>query len=230
MLLAPRAHDTAAIGAYKQRAALEIAPGTSRTRSENHATRPSSHVMAAATHAWSAEPRRKDRTLHNVASKLVRPCLAAWRGHGLATTRQVPDIFAGDVANARSISGLVAEYIVAIDVTRVRFPADAFDLRLLPPTRKVDLGIRSASLSHPSRVRWRAALVTCDGISKHCANMTAAGLEPAMPGSVGRCLIHWATGPSDSVEIGKIFSLVFLASPPTAAIIVSCVLLWARAV
>ena len=26
----------------------------------------------------------------------------------------------------RSISGLVAEYIVAIDVTRVRFPADAF--------------------------------------------------------------------------------------------------------
>ena len=25
----------------------------------------------------------------------------------------------------RSISGLVAEYIVAIDVTRVRFPADA---------------------------------------------------------------------------------------------------------
>ena len=25
-----------------------------------------------------------------------------------------------------SISGLVAEYIVAIDVTRVRFPADAF--------------------------------------------------------------------------------------------------------
>ena len=29
-----------------------------------------------------------------------------------------------------SISGLVAEYIVAIDVTRVRFPADAFMPRL----------------------------------------------------------------------------------------------------
>ncbi len=28
--------------------------------------------------------------------------------------------------------------------------------------------------------------------------MTPAGLEPAIPGSVGRCLIHWATGP-DSV-------------------------------
>ena len=27
--------------------------------------------------------------------------------------------------NSNSISGLVAEYIVAIDVTRVRFPADA---------------------------------------------------------------------------------------------------------
>ena len=25
--------------------------------------------------------------------------------------------------------------------------------------------------------------------------MTTAGLEPAIPGSVGRCLIHWATGP-----------------------------------
>jgi hypothetical protein len=27
--------------------------------------------------------------------------------------------------------------------------------------------------------------------------MTPAGLEPAIPGSVGRCLIHWATGPSE---------------------------------
>jgi hypothetical protein len=29
--------------------------------------------------------------------------------------------------------------------------------------------------------------------------MTPAGLEPAIPGSVGRCLIHWATGPIRSV-------------------------------
>ena len=28
--------------------------------------------------------------------------------------------------------------------------------------------------------------------------MTPAGLEPAIPGSVGRCLIHWATGPDDA--------------------------------
>jgi hypothetical protein len=26
-------------------------------------------------------------------------------------------------------------------------------------------------------------------------SMTPAGLEPAIPGPVGRCLIHWATGP-----------------------------------
>ena len=31
-----------------------------------------------------------------------------------------------DRKHNQSISGLVAEYIVAIDVTRVRFPADAF--------------------------------------------------------------------------------------------------------
>ena len=33
-----------------------------------------------------------------------------------------------------SISGLVAEYIVAIDVTQVRFPADAFNLNRSVPT------------------------------------------------------------------------------------------------
>ena len=26
--------------------------------------------------------------------------------------------------------------------------------------------------------------------------VTPVGLEPTIPGSVGRCLIHWATGPS----------------------------------
>jgi hypothetical protein len=33
------------------------------------------------------------------------------------------------------ISGLVVEYIVAIDVTRVRFPADAFCASLRKPTQ-----------------------------------------------------------------------------------------------
>ena len=32
------------------------------------------------------------------------------------------------IEDLQSISGLVVEYIVAIDVTRVRFPADAFHL------------------------------------------------------------------------------------------------------
>ena len=34
----------------------------------------------------------------------------------------------------------------------------------------------------------------------HGAAMTPAGLEPAIPGSVGRCLIHWATGPLSRVQ------------------------------
>ena len=36
--------------------------------------------------------------------------------------------------------------------------------------------------------------------------MTPVGLEPTIPGSVGRCHIHWATGPSslpDQVAIQK---------------------------
>ena len=38
---------------------------------------------------------------------------------------------------------------------------------------------------------WRRAGLGSDLESK----MTPAGLEPAIPGSVGQCLIHWATGP-----------------------------------
>ena len=33
--------------------------------------------------------------------------------------------------------------------------------------------------------------------------MTPAGLEPAIPGSVGRCLIHWATGPIKKCNCNK---------------------------
>ena len=36
---------------------------------------------------------------------------------------------------------------------------------------------------------------------KQCHKMTPAGLEPAIPGSVGRCLIHWATGPINNGEM-----------------------------
>jgi hypothetical protein len=31
--------------------------------------------------------------------------------------------------------------------------------------------------------------------------MTPPGLEPAIPGSVGRCLIHWATEPLGSRKV-----------------------------
>ena len=42
----------------------------------------------------------------------------------------VPTLHAGRGLVLSSISGLVVEYIVAIDVTRVRFPADALFLRI----------------------------------------------------------------------------------------------------
>ena len=37
--------------------------------------------------------------------------------------------------------------------------------------------------------------------------MTPAGLEPAIPGSVGRCLIHWATGPIGCQQYRTTFSI-----------------------
>ena len=42
-----------------------------------------------------------------------------------ATTAILPVIVCAPQTTDTSISGLVVEYIVAIDVTRVRFPADA---------------------------------------------------------------------------------------------------------
>ena len=46
------------------------------------------------------------------------------------------------------ISGLVVEYIVAIDVTRVRFPADACGLF------KTDLVINTVASTNARRMRW----------------------------------------------------------------------------
>ena len=34
-------------------------------------------------------------------------------------------------------------------------------------------------------------------------NLILVGLEPTIPGSVGRCLIHWATGPTDAHDVTK---------------------------
>ena len=49
-------------------------------------------------------------------------CVVAW----FVPTSLSVAIYATSCISTYSISGLVVEYIVAIDVTRVRFPADAF--------------------------------------------------------------------------------------------------------
>ena len=48
------------------------------------------------------------------------------------------------------------------------------------------------------------------------AKMTSAGLEPAIPGSVGRCLIHWATRPSGNgcTQIHRASSVAVSYKPP----------------
>ena len=56
------------------------------------------------------------------------------------------------------------------------------------------------------RSRWHVSMLVAYLWHKKfavwtCAQMTPAGLEPAIPGSVGRCLIHWATGPLSMVGV-----------------------------
>ena len=63
---------------------------------------------------------------------------------GLASGCEIISIIIKDAtreATLESSSGLVAEYIVAIDVTRVRFPADAFLHRFLLQVFHVDICI-----------------------------------------------------------------------------------------
>ena len=56
-------------------------------------------------------------------------CMLPWYVHGAAAANPLPSRTMHVVrlghCDRIGISGLVAEYIVAIDVTRVRFPADA---------------------------------------------------------------------------------------------------------
>ena len=56
-------------------------------------------------------------------------------------------------------------------------------------------------------------------------NVTPAGLEPAIPGSVGRCLIHWATGPL----IFLYWWLLSLAAIAFIAVWSSCLRTWCGA-
>ena len=56
-----------------------------------------------------------------------------------------------------------------------------------PPTALVVRTCRHARTHHHAVVQAR--------------RLTSAGLEPAIPGSVGRCLIHWATRPVHACRI-----------------------------
>ena len=63
-----------------------------------------------------------------------------------------------------SISGLVVEYIVAIDVTRVRFPADAFIaarrvLGILPRARALRLSNMIALFAKAQQHQWSSGRI-----------------------------------------------------------------------
>ena len=61
-----------------------------------------------------------------------------------------------------------------------------------------------AARSHLSRPKARNSWCgLLRGIGRE-SKMTPAGLEPAIPGSVGRCLIHWATGPDAPCSICRV--------------------------
>ena len=92
--------STSAIG---KGAVPGIEPGTSRTRSGNHTTRPSSLCD-------DTTQTRLFTGAHETIINKLRPT-----GRGRST----------NLILTSSISGLVVEYNVAIVVTRVRFPADA---------------------------------------------------------------------------------------------------------
>ena len=69
----------------------------------------------------------------------------------------------------RSISGLVVEYIVAIDVTRVRFPADAFSIE-----QSITFEC-SPQISEVLRNAGEACLVQMPGCLHHIQNARPAG-------------------------------------------------------
>ena len=64
----------------------------------------------------------------------------------------------------------------------------------------------ASSVHHGGCSRWQgqaAQLFRLRRAASFCWMVTPVGLEPTIPGSVGRCLIHWATGPL--VEHFRIF-------------------------
>ena len=57
------------------------------------------------------------------------------------------------------------------------------------------LGVVLVVLVCGGRFRSLRVVQMAPAAGRRVVQMTPAGLEPAIPGSVGRCLIHWATGP-----------------------------------
>ena len=69
------------------------------------------------------------------------------------------------------------------------------------PTRAEPTGLAGRRLNHSAKVS--IVFITVEILvkgklnSNRLINLTPVGLEPTISGSVDRCLIHWATGPSD---------------------------------
>ena len=76
-----------------------------------------------------------------------------------ARLRRTCYIFPWDAATpaTQSISGLVAEYIVAIDVTRVRFPADALASRTQVRMREIQ--VSTSVCDHPTPTHQQPPLL-----------------------------------------------------------------------
>ena len=90
------------------------------------------HVQRVNTDMWKATALALLRVLRSALSTSSRPPTYGPLPHAQPPVRKLPmrsrvfHVRGQDVSYDCCISGLVVEYIVAIDVTRVRFPADAF--------------------------------------------------------------------------------------------------------
>ena len=87
--------------------------------------------------------------MHGPCQAMVTLCKGRFGG----PVQRVTDVHPRVVSS--SISGLVAEYIVAIDVTRVRFPADALPFLHRSSLRIYDVALQSNSSDSQSRISLR---------------------------------------------------------------------------
>ena len=71
-----------------------------------------------------------------------------------------------------------------------------FPWRLSAAYSCVHFTLRAARCAAATGPAWQSCR---NGRAVAQRKVTPAGLEPAIPGSVGRCLIHWATGPIEHI-------------------------------